>query len=177
MTSRGTVFPAFIRLEHQRDGSAKSAFLADVDNLLGSAEQRFRSFGDEAKRQLDSALSTSRTSTGSLDIGAGQARAAADAARQRAIAARELATATAIAAKEQGDFSQQSRLAIVALQAQANADPQGAGEHRQGCEVDAQGGKGHEEAGHHQAVGRQLLDDVDDRPSGARLSAPAAQPA
>ena len=98
MPSTGTVFPAFLRLEHADDGSAKSSFLRAVDQTLGSAETRFKAFGDEAARQLNAALSAPRTASGSLDLGAAQARAAAEAAQARAIAAREIATATAIAA-------------------------------------------------------------------------------
>lgn len=115
----GVTFPAFIKLEHQRDNSAKSSFLAAVDDTLGAAESRFREFSGEAQRLVDSALSIKRNDAGSLDLGVPQLQAAAKAQQARAIAAREVAAATALAAKEIGDESRQTRLAIAATEALA----------------------------------------------------------
>lgn len=124
--SAGTVFPVFIRAEYRDDGSAKSALLSSIDNMLGSAEKRFTQYSAEASRQLSAALSAPRTAGGSLNLDVAGQRAAADAARARAVAARELAAATAIAAKENGDYSASTRLAVQALQAQAREEEQAA---------------------------------------------------
>ncbi|HVR91456.1 MAG TPA: phage tail length tape measure family protein [Novosphingobium sp.] len=118
----GTVFPAFLRLQYDDDGSAKSKFLAEVDALASSGERRMKEFSTEASRQIDAALSTKRTGSGALDLGVGELRASAAAQQARAIAAREVANATALAAREQGDYSQQTRLAIAATQAQAREE-------------------------------------------------------
>lgn len=115
----GTEFPAFLKLEYRRDQSAGRAMLADIDDTLGQAERRFGEFGEEAKRQLDAALSVNRNSFGALDVGVDQARSVAAALKQRATAAREVAAATATAAREAGDYSQQARLAVAAAEALA----------------------------------------------------------
>lgn len=117
--SNAPVFPAFLKLEHRDDGSAKASFLAAVDSTLGSAEGRFRTFGNEAKRILDASLSMPRTAGGSLDVGAAAARAAAQTAQYRATAAREIANATAIAARAEADYSENARLAVAAAEALA----------------------------------------------------------
>lgn len=122
----GSVFPAFLKLEHQADGSAKASFLAEVDRTLDSAEGRFREFSDEARRLVDTALSADRTKAGSLDLGGGYLRQVAEAKQARAIAAREIAQATALAAKEEQDYSQATRLAIAATEAHAKEEEQAA---------------------------------------------------
>jgi hypothetical protein len=124
--AEGAIFSAFLRLEYQDDGSAKSRFIRAVDDTLGSAEKRFETFSAEARRQLDAALSIKRNAFGSLDVGAADAQAAARAAQVRAAAARELAAATATAAREQEDYSQSARLAVAALEAQAREEEQAA---------------------------------------------------
>lgn len=120
--SPGTTFPAFLKLEYQRDNRAGGSFLADIDDTLGQAERRFNRFSAEAQRQIDTALSTKRNSFGSLDLGTDQLRANAAAQEARALAARELAAATRLVAKEEGDLSQKTRLAIAALEAQAREE-------------------------------------------------------
>jgi len=122
----GPVFPAFIKLETQRDGSAKSTFLADVDDILGAAERKFQTFSGEAQRLVDAALSVQRNSSGSLDLGVPQLEAAAAAQQARAIAAREVAAATRLAAQEEGDYSRQARLAVAATEALAKEEEQAA---------------------------------------------------
>lgn len=119
-------FPAFIKLEHQPDGSAKSSFLAEVDNTLDSAERRFQQFSDEARRQLDQAMTTRRNTFGSLDLGVEDLRKAAQAQQARAIAAREVARATALAAKEEGDYGRQARLSVAATEALAREEEEAA---------------------------------------------------
>lgn len=122
----GPVFPAFLRLEHQRDGSAKASFLAEVEDTLSGAERRFREFSGEAQRQLDAALSVKRNNVGSLDLGVDEMRAAAAAQQARAVAAREIAQATALAAREEQDYSQKTRMAVAATEALAREEEQAA---------------------------------------------------
>lgn len=122
----GPVFPAYLKLEHQRDPRSKTSFLAEVDAMLGDAERKFTQFSSEARRQLDSALSVKRNNVGSLDLGVDELKAAAAAQQARAQAAREVAQATALAAKEEGDYSQNARLAIAASQALAREEEQAA---------------------------------------------------
>lgn len=115
----GQTFPAFLKLEHQRDNSAKNSFLAEVASTLDDAQRKFREFSSEAQQQLDVALSVKRNKVGSLDLGVDDLKAAAAAQQARAIAAREVAAATALAAKEEGDYSKQARLAVAATEALA----------------------------------------------------------
>jgi hypothetical protein len=122
----GPVFPAFLKIEHQRDGSAKSSFIAEVNSMLGDAERRFKSFSDEASRQLNSALSVPRNKSGSLDLGVDELKAAAAAQQARALAAREVAAATEAAARAEGDYSQNARMAIAATQALAREEEEAA---------------------------------------------------
>lgn len=111
-------FPAFLKVEYQRTGAAKT-MLADIESALGDAEGRFRQFSTEAQRQLDQALSVKRNAGGSLDLGVAEMQASATALKARAAAAREVAQATEIAARETGDYSQSAQLAIRATQALA----------------------------------------------------------
>ncbi len=120
------VFPSFLRLEYEPDGSTKSRFLSDVNGLLDTAENRFEQFGREASRQLDAALSVKRNSFGSLDLGVDELKASAVAQQARAVAAREVAAATRAAAEAEGDYSQKARLAIAATEALANEEEQAA---------------------------------------------------
>lgn len=141
-------FPAFLKIKHEPDSSAKASFIAEVRsmamsaktefdgsfsaidrtvaNTLGTAEQRFRQFSAEAQRQLSAAVTSMNKGGSGIDIGAGAARANAAAAQSRAAAAREIAAATRIAASEAGDFSQQTRLAIAATEALAREEQQAA---------------------------------------------------
>lgn len=116
----GYAFPPInVRAVYERDGSAKSSFLAEVASMTADAGKMFRDFSNEAKTQLDSALSVKRNDLGSLDLGVAEMRQAAQAQQARAIAAREVAAATALAAKEERDYSQQARLSIAATEALA----------------------------------------------------------
>jgi len=119
-------FPAFLQLRHQPDGSAGASFMAEIDRTLAPAERRFAEFSSEARRQLDQALSTKRNASGSLDLGAAEIRAAAEAQQQRAIAAREVAAATALAAREEGAYGQTARLSVAATEALAREEEQAA---------------------------------------------------
>ncbi|WP_374527262.1 hypothetical protein [Novosphingobium sp.] len=60
-----------------------------------------------------------RNNVGSLDLGVEQMKAAAAVQQARAIAAREVATATALAAREEGDYSAEARAARAATEALA----------------------------------------------------------
>ena len=115
----GPVFPAFLKLEYQRDDTAKSTFLAELSSVLDDGKRKFKEFSDEAQTQLGEALSVKRNNFGSLDLGVDQLKAAAAAQSARATAAREIATATALAAKEEQDYSSKARLAVAASQALA----------------------------------------------------------
>lgn len=111
--------PLNVRAVYQNDGSAKSSFLAEVERMTTDAGRMFKDFSNEARTQLDAALAVKRNSAGSLDLGVDELRAAAAAQQARATAAREVAAATALAAKEEGDYSQKARLAVAATQALA----------------------------------------------------------
>ena len=113
------VFPAFVELNMKRGGSAKATFLAEIASMTQSAEQQFKASFSEINRVIDDTLSKKRNASGSLDLGVDEMRAAAAAQQARAIAAREVATATAIAAKEQGDLSQKTYMAVKATEALA----------------------------------------------------------
>lgn len=111
--------PLNVRAVYQNDGSAKASFLAEVASMTRDASKQFQEFSREAKSQLDSALSVKRNNTGSLDLGVEEMRQAAAAQQARAVAAREVAAATALAAKEEQDYSQQTRLSVAATEALA----------------------------------------------------------
>lgn len=111
--------PLNVRAVYQNDGSAKSTFLAEVAKMTNDASRMFKDFSNEARMQLDAALSVKRNNTGSLDLGVDELRQAAAAQQARATAAREVAAATALAAREEGDYSQKARLAVAATQALA----------------------------------------------------------
>ena len=111
----GSIFPAFLKLEYQRDDNARSQFLSDVRSLTDQAERQFSKFSAEAGRQLDAALAVKRNASGSLDVGASAARA-------RAVAAREIAVATELAARAESDYTSKARLAVAASQALAREE-------------------------------------------------------
>lgn len=122
--------PLNVRAVYQNDGSAKSTFLAEVARMTNDASKMFKDFSNEARTQLDAALSVKRNSTGSLDLGVEELKQAAAAQQARAIAAREVAAATALAAKEEGDYSQKTRLAVAATQALAIEEERAAAQAR-----------------------------------------------
>lgn len=122
--------PLNVRAVYQNDGSAKSSFLAEVARMTNDAGKMFKDFSNEARTQLDAALSVKRNSAGSLDLGVDELRQAAAAQQARAIAAREVAAATALAAQEQGDYSQKAHLAVAATQALAIEEERAAAQAR-----------------------------------------------
>ncbi|GAA5058265.1 hypothetical protein GCM10023208_24580 [Erythrobacter westpacificensis] len=121
-----TVFPIFLRAEHRDNPAARTSFVAEVEGMTDAASRKFAEFGNEARRQLDSALSRPRNSAGSLDLGVSELRAAADAQEARAAAAREVAAATRLAAQGEGDYSQSARLSVAATEALAREEREAA---------------------------------------------------
>lgn len=130
-------FPAFIRLEYENNPSAESSFIAAVDSIGAKSRARlsgafgdlgdvFRKMGDQAGRDLNEAMARSLNNSGSIDLGVDQLREAARVQQQRAVAAREIANATAIAAREEADYSQQARLAAAATESLAIEEEQAA---------------------------------------------------
>jgi hypothetical protein len=115
-------FPQITKLTHQRDGSAKAAFIADIEDMLSAGKRKLSQFSDEAKATLDSALSVKRNDAGSLDLGVPQLREAATAQQARAVAAREVAEALAITAREEGKYTQEVRQSIAAAKALAREE-------------------------------------------------------
>lgn len=122
--------PLNVRAVYQNDGSAKSSFLAEVARMTNDAGKMFKDFSNEARTQLDAALSVKRNNTGSLDLGVEELKQAAAAQQARAVAAREVAAATALAAQEEGDYSQKARLAVAATQALAIEEERAAAQAR-----------------------------------------------
>lgn len=121
-----TVFPAFLQIRHEPNPAAEASFAAEIERATEGGLRRFREFSSEAKRLLDQAMTTGRNQFGSLDLGVADLKAAAAAQQARAIAAREVAQATALAAKEEGDYSRQARLAVAATAALAREEEEAA---------------------------------------------------
>jgi hypothetical protein len=114
----GPVFPAFLKFEHQADGSAKASFLAEVASMTGGAERHFKKSFDEIGRTIDRSLSSLKA--GSLNLSfdvPGLRKTAADAefAAQRITAMRD--AAVSLAAKT-GDTSAATQTYLAALRAQ-----------------------------------------------------------
>lgn len=122
----GTVFPAFLKLEHAPNPAAANSFVAEVERATDGGLRKFQQFSTEAQRLLDQAMTTRRNQFGSLDLGAEQIKAAAQAQQARALAAREVAQAVALAAKEEGDYGRQARLSVAATEALAREEEEAA---------------------------------------------------
>lgn len=162
MTS--TVFPMFLKIEHQPNRAAETSFLAAIDSIssngrrrftagfgdAGSAlaqsvaaatpaiEKQFDALGKEAGQMLRRVMDASLTDTGSLNLGVPELQRKAAALQQEAVAARELAQATEIAAREAGDFTQAARLQVAAMQAAAKEAESAAAEARSYAAAQAQ---------------------------------------
>ena len=114
----GFEFPAFLRLEHRPDASAKTSFLAEVASINADAQKQFeRSYGEISKTIERSLTSFSRGGLRfDVDVsGLRQAAAEADFTQQRLIAMRDAAVRLASATK---DTSEETRRYIQALSAQ-----------------------------------------------------------
>lgn len=111
-------FPAFIKLEYQRDNSARDTFLAEVNGILDTTEKRFNSAFSEIGSVIQRATSSFKRGDFRLDLdmsGLRQASAEADHAYQRLITLRDSAVKLAQATN---DTSQKTHDYIQALRAQ-----------------------------------------------------------
>lgn len=96
----GTVFPAFLKLEYQPSGSAKSSFLAEMASISGDAKRQFERSFDEISSVIKKSLSGFKGGEFAIDLDTSSLRRAASeadyAAKQLAVlrdAARSLAAA------------------------------------------------------------------------------------
>ena len=112
------VFPAFLKLEHQRDGSAKASFLAEVASITGDAQKQFeRSFG-EIRNVVSRSLSGFNQGQFKLDLNLSSLRQAATEAELAAARLRTMKDAATTLAKSTGDTTVETRNYIAALSAQ-----------------------------------------------------------
>lgn len=118
-------FPVFIKTVYD-PGNSKSEFIADVADMMAAADRKVSQFSSRAKSTLDDALRMPRTATGGLDLGVGNAQAAAQAAQVRATAAREVANALARTAAEERDNSLAMKQSVLAAHELASAEERNA---------------------------------------------------
>ncbi|MEA3044579.1 MAG: hypothetical protein QOH47_2417 [Sphingomonadales bacterium] len=118
MASRSSIFPAFITDEY-RPGSGFAQFEQQAAASADRTRRQFETSFSEIQGIAQRALTMPRNAGGSLDLGVGQYRAAAQAADAQAIALREVATAAERAARATGDMSEQTRVLIQAYRAAA----------------------------------------------------------
>lgn len=114
----GPVFPAFLKLEYQRDSSAKSSFLDDVATLAGEAQRQFEGSFSDVGKMLERSLSSFKSGGFNLDLdmpGLRKAAADADFAAQRLRLLRDAAKSLAA---DTGDTSLETQSFIKALRAQ-----------------------------------------------------------
>ena len=115
----GPVFPAFLKLEYQRDSSAKDTFLAEMASIATDAQRQFKASFDEIGGIVTKSLSGFRKGEFSIDLNTSALRqAAADAefAANRLAFTRDAATALASAT---GDTSASTQAYLQALRAQS----------------------------------------------------------
>jgi uncharacterized protein (TIGR02594 family) len=121
MSNRDIV--ARLTLNAQNFSSGTSAAFAEMQRNAADTAKRtqsaFESSFNEIQRLASKALAAQPTSTGSLDLGVEQYRQAATAAQQRALALREVASAAEVAAREEGDLSENMRVSLQAYRAAA----------------------------------------------------------
>lgn len=118
MASRSSVFPAFITDEY-RPGTGFAQFAQDAAATAERARRSFETSFSEIQSIASRALSMPRNAGGSLDLGVGQYRQAAQAAEVHAIALREIATAAERAARANNDTTEATRLYVQAARAAA----------------------------------------------------------
>lgn len=123
MSTKGTEFPAFIKLKYD-PGNSKSQFVTDVEEMFANIDRRTSRFSERIKSQLENALKAPRTDAGGLDFGVADAQRAAQAQNARAAAAREVAAAMERAAREENDYSLAMRQSIVEAKNLAAAETQ-----------------------------------------------------
>lgn len=115
----GTVFPAFLKLEYQRDNSAKSTFLAEVASISGDAKRQFEQAFGEIGKTIERSLTSFKSGGLKFDVdltGLRQAASEADHTAQRTQALRDAAITLAAAT---GDTSQATQKYLQGLRAQA----------------------------------------------------------
>jgi len=114
----GPVFPAFLKIEHQADNSAKASFLAEVASFTTDAKRQFeRDFG-EIRQVINKSLTSFRGGKIALDIdvsGLRQTAAEADLTVQKLRLMRDAATSLA---SSTGDTSSATQRYLSALRAQ-----------------------------------------------------------
>lgn len=116
--ANGPVFPAFLKIEHQADNSAKSSFLAEVAAITGDAQRRFEKAFDEVGRVIDRTSSKLNRGKFKLDLDVSGLRAAtaeADYAVQKVTALRDAAIKLAMSSN---DTSRSTKTFVDALRAQ-----------------------------------------------------------
>lgn len=111
-------FPAFIRLEHQPNGSAKQSFLAEVSALAGDVQRKFDAAYDEVGKSLSRSITSLRSSKIGFDIDVSGLRQAAAEADHTVLRLNVLKDAAIKLAASTGDTSSQTKLYIDALRAQ-----------------------------------------------------------
>ncbi|WP_333840472.1 hypothetical protein [Novosphingobium sp.] len=114
----GPVFPAFLKLEYQRDNSAKSSFLAEVASISGEAKQQFQRSFEEVGAIIGRSLSGFRTGGFRIDLDTSalrQAASEAEFAAQRLAFTRDAATQLA---STTGDTTRTTQTYLQALRAQ-----------------------------------------------------------
>ena len=116
----GPGFPAFLRLEHQRDGSAKASFLAEVAYFTNSAETQFKRSFAEISLVVDRAIAGFKGVQFGINFDLpGLRQSAADAAfaTQRLTAMRDAALELQ---RANGDNSEATARYVTALRAQVS---------------------------------------------------------
>ena len=116
--ANGPIFPAFLKIEHQADASAKASFLAEVASFTTDAKRQFeRDFG-EIRGIIDKSLTGFKQGNISLSLdlpGLRQTAAEADNAVQKLRLMRDAATSLAAST---GDTSKKTQTYLAALRAQ-----------------------------------------------------------
>lgn len=123
MSNKGSEFPVFIKAQYD-PGNAKNQFVADVDEMLATADRRAGRFGERMQQRLDAAFKAPRTASGGLDIDVEGAQRAATAQSARAVAAREIAEALGRAALAENDHSLAMKQSLRAAQDLATKEEQ-----------------------------------------------------
>lgn len=118
MPASSSVFPAFITDEY-RPGGGFPRFEEEARASSERVRRQFQTDFSEIQNIASRALSAPRNQAGSLDLGVGQYRQAAEGANAQAIALRELATAAERAARASGDTTEATRLYVQASRAAA----------------------------------------------------------
>lgn len=115
----GPVFPGFIRVEYQTDGSSKSKFLAEAAQLSGEVKKPFAEAFDQVGKMVDRVSGKLKNGQFSLDVDVSSLRVAsaqADYAMKKVQTLRDAAIQLATSSR---DSSASTQAFVTALQAQA----------------------------------------------------------